>query len=46
MAEQPAEMSEEDAERLLNAATGNDREVLRKLVRKKVPVSGYQGKDW
>lgn len=46
MDEQPAEMSEEDAERLLNAATGNDREVLRKLVRKKVPVSGYQGKDW
>jgi Ca-activated chloride channel family protein len=46
MAEQPAEMSEEDAERLLNAATGNDREVLRKLVRMKVPVSGYQGKDW
>jgi Ca-activated chloride channel family protein len=46
MIEQPVEMSEEDAERLLNAATGNDREVLRKLVRKKVPASGYQGKDW
>jgi Ca-activated chloride channel family protein len=46
MVEQPVEMSEEDAERLLNAATGNDREVLRKLVRKKVPASGYQGKDW
>ena|GEM_PF-349550 len=46
MAEQPVEMSEEDAERLLNAATGNDREVLRKLVRKKVPATGYQGKDW
>jgi Ca-activated chloride channel family protein len=44
--QQLTEMSEEDAERLLNAATGNDREVLRKLVRRKIPVGGYQGKDW
>ena len=45
-ARQPVEMSEEDAERLLNAVTGNDRDVLHKLVRERLPVSGYQGKDW
>lgn len=40
------EMSEEDAERLLNAVTGNDREVLKKLIRQKSRASGYKGKDW
>lgn len=40
------EMSEEDAERILNAVTGNDKEVLRRLVRQKAPSGGYSGKDW
>jgi Ca-activated chloride channel family protein len=43
---QPMEMTQEDAERLLNAVTGNDKEVLQRLVRAKTSGGGYSGKDW
>jgi tetratricopeptide (TPR) repeat protein len=43
---QEMEMSKEDAERLLNAVTGNDKEVLRNLVKQKVQGEPASGKDW
>lgn len=43
---QEMEMSKEDAERLLNAVTGNDKEALRNLVKQKVQGEPASGKDW
>ena len=45
-AEQKDELSQEDAEKLLNALQMDEKDVLRELIKRQIPETQPKGKDW